>query len=225
VVGTVGDAGMGSGRVAALPRGNSVPLQRGTAVRNNRVGRSGWASPVATTVLIADPMRATRQRWATELTRDRTVRVLQADSVPAVLDLVADATGGQLALVSLGFRDAAPALIDQLCRVPWTRVIALAVSAEPGPLLDAVAAGASGILRGDAAGADAEPSARLGRLTARELEVLTLVADGHSNKSIAEQLTLSSLTVKSHLSRISRKFGTGDRAHQVALAMRAGLLR
>jgi DNA-binding CsgD family transcriptional regulator len=65
----------------------------------------------------------------------------------------------------------------------------------------------------------------LGRLTPRELEVLKLVADGRSNKWIAEELSLSALTVKSHLSRISRKLGTGERSHQVAVAMRAGVLR
>ncbi len=38
-------------------------------------------------------------------------------------------------------------------------------------------------------------------------------------------LSLSALTVKSHLSRIGRKLGTGDRAQMVALAMRAGVIR
>jgi DNA-binding CsgD family transcriptional regulator len=61
-------------------------------------------------------------------------------------------------------------------------------------------------------------------LTAREIEVLSLVADGRSNKWIAEELALSSLTVKSHLARISRKLGTGDRSHLVAIALRAGAI-
>jgi DNA-binding NarL/FixJ family response regulator len=62
-------------------------------------------------------------------------------------------------------------------------------------------------------------------LSAREVEVLQLVADGQSNKEIGEALSLSALTVKSHLSRIGRKLGTGDRAQMVALAMRAGVIR
>jgi len=62
-------------------------------------------------------------------------------------------------------------------------------------------------------------------LSAREVEVLQLVADGQSNKEIGEELSLSALTVKSHLSRIGRKLGTGDRAQMVALAMRAGVIR
>lgn len=62
-------------------------------------------------------------------------------------------------------------------------------------------------------------------LTAREVSVLRLVADGRSNREIGEHLTLSALTVKSHLARISRKVGTGDRAEMVAFAIRHDLLR
>ena len=42
---------------------------------------------------------------------------------------------------------------------------------------------------------------------------------------VGEQLGLSALTVKSHLARIARKLGTGDRAEMVAMAMRAGVVR
>jgi DNA-binding CsgD family transcriptional regulator len=59
----------------------------------------------------------------------------------------------------------------------------------------------------------------------RELEVLQLVADGHSNRDVGEQLGLSALTVKSHLARIARKLGTGDRAEMVVMALRAGAIR
>ena len=62
-------------------------------------------------------------------------------------------------------------------------------------------------------------------LSGREVEVLRLVADGQSNKQIGDELGLSALTVKSHLARIARKLGTGDRAEMVALAMRAGVIR
>lgn len=64
-----------------------------------------------------------------------------------------------------------------------------------------------------------------GELSAREVEVLKLVSDGQSNKQIGEALGLSALTVKSHLARIARKLGTGDRAEMVALSMRAGVIR
>ena len=61
-------------------------------------------------------------------------------------------------------------------------------------------------------------------LSAREVEVLQLVGDGRSNKEIGEVLGLSALTVKSHLARIARKLGTGDRAEMVVVAMRAGVV-
>lgn len=62
-------------------------------------------------------------------------------------------------------------------------------------------------------------------LSTREIEVLQAVAEGRSNKEIGDELGLSALTVKSHLARIARKLGTGDRAEMVALSMRAGLVR
>lgn len=62
-------------------------------------------------------------------------------------------------------------------------------------------------------------------LSDRELQVVQFVADGHTNRAIGEELNLSALTVKSHLSRIGRKLGTGDRAQMVAICMRAGLIR
>ena len=61
-------------------------------------------------------------------------------------------------------------------------------------------------------------------LSAREIQVLRLVADGRSNKAIGEAMGLSALTVKSHLARIARKLGTGDRAGLVATAMRTGII-
>jgi DNA-binding CsgD family transcriptional regulator len=58
----------------------------------------------------------------------------------------------------------------------------------------------------------------------RELQVLALVAEGRSNREIGDALALSPLTIKAHLARIGRKLDSGDRAHMVALAMRAGLI-
>jgi DNA-binding NarL/FixJ family response regulator len=61
-------------------------------------------------------------------------------------------------------------------------------------------------------------------LSGREVEVLTAVAEGLSNKQVGDRLGLSGLTVKSHLARIARKLGTGDRAEMVAIAMRSGVI-
>jgi DNA-binding NarL/FixJ family response regulator len=57
----------------------------------------------------------------------------------------------------------------------------------------------------------------LGALTAREREVLNLLARGHSNREIAEELVITNKTVKNHLSRIYEKIGAHSRAEAIAL--------
>ncbi|MCA1711745.1 MAG: response regulator transcription factor [Actinobacteria bacterium] len=74
-------------------------------------------------------------------------------------------------------------------------------------------------------GAQVEDAGDPSALTDRELEVLRLVADGLTNVEIADQLQMASLSVKSHLTRIGRKLGVGDRTQMVAAALRADLLR
>ena len=68
----------------------------------------------------------------------------------------------------------------------------------------------------------AEPSGPT--LSAREREVLKLIADGGSIPMIAKTLFLAPSTVKTHVQRLYEKLGVGDRAAAVAEAMRRGLL-
>src|SRR6476469_8630761 len=142
-------------------------------------------------------------------------------------------------------------LLADLRAAGWPRLVVLSAADDPYSVRAAFVAGAQGYLLKSASplvvadgvrrvldgGVYADPSVAsllaaglrggpqqdgVSELSGREIEVLRLVADGHSNKEIGETLGLSALTVKSHLARIARKLGTGDRAEMVAMAMRAG---
>ena len=81
--------------------------------------------------------------------------------------------------------------------------------------------GARGLPRGPRAATQKNPAG----LTARELEVLELVAQGLRNAQVAERLFLSRRTVDHHVSAILRKLGVGSRTEASAEAARLGLRR
>ena len=134
-----------------------------------------------------------------------------------------------------------------------TRVLMLSASGEPEVVYRAVQAGAAGYFRKEAdrdAILDAIAAVGAGRtavdpelqagvfdqirlrgtgeerpiLTAREREVLTLLAEGLSGPQIAERLIVALPTVKTHQARLYDKLGVSERAAAVAEAMRRGLL-
>lgn len=129
------------------------------------------------------------------------------------------------------------------------KVLILTTYDTDADILRAVEAGASGYLLKDAAPADlVEAVHRAARgetvlapvvaarlmnrmtqpgptLTARELDVLRLVAAGEPNRAIAKSLFVSEATVKTHLVHINEKLGTSSRSQAVARAREVGLLR
>ena len=160
-----------------------------------------------------------------------------------------------LCVLDLGLPDGSGLdLLVELRDAGWQRLVVLSAADDPYSVRAAFVAGAQGYLLKSASpvvvaegvrrvldgGVYADPSVAsllaaglrggpvdtgVSDLSGREVEVLRLVSDGKSNKQIGDDLGLSSLTVKSHLARITRKLGTGDRAEMVALAMRAGVIR
>jgi DNA-binding NarL/FixJ family response regulator len=62
------------------------------------------------------------------------------------------------------------------------------------------------------------------QLTARELDILKLIAQGNPNKEIAAQLSVREDTVKSHVSNILEKLGANDRTHAVTIGLKRGII-
>ena len=68
------------------------------------------------------------------------------------------------------------------------------------------------------------PAASLDAITGREREVLALIASGLSNSEIAERLSISEATAKTHVGHLLTKLNARDRVHLVILAFQAGLV-
>jgi len=135
-----------------------------------------------------------------------------------------------------------------LAAKPGIRIVVLTTYETDTSILSAIEAGASGYLlkaapqeeilagirsvaRGEVALAPSIAAMLVNRvkrpvvtLSARETEVLALVAQGHSNPAIAKQLYLSEATVKTHLIHAFEKLEVSDRTRAVTKAMELGLL-
>ena len=142
------------------------------------------------------------------------------------------------------------AAITELARLGNpARILVLTTYDTDSDVLPAIEAGATGYLlkdapredlfraveaaaRGEAVLSPAVASRLMGRmrepvretLSQRELEVLTLVARGSTNKEAAKKLFISEATVKTHLIHVYAKLGVKDRAAAVAVAFERGLL-
>jgi DNA-binding NarL/FixJ family response regulator len=102
--------------------------------------------------------------------------------------------------------------------------------AEPEEVGTAIRAAAVGEVHLDSAVARqltrrmAAPQVGLSALTAREREILALVAQGHSNREIAEQLVISERTARTHVSNVLSKLQLSSRTQAALLAIREGLI-
>jgi DNA-binding NarL/FixJ family response regulator len=102
--------------------------------------------------------------------------------------------------------------------------------ADPDEVATAVRAAAAGEVHLDPAVARqltrrlAAPQVGLTSLTAREREILTLVAQGHSNRDIAGRLVISERTARTHVSNVLTKLQLSSRTQAALLAIREGLI-
>jgi DNA-binding NarL/FixJ family response regulator len=190
-----------------------------TGVPAPRPGRSAALVVVATPALreaVAHTLRALGTRHVLEVSTVAEARIRAAAGV------------ADLCIAEAGLPDGSGiSLVRELRAAGWVRGMVLTTSDDPYSVRAAISAGVRSYLVSTASGAapvrtgDARGEG-VDSLSAREIQVLQLVADGKSNKDIGDELGRTALTVKSHLARIARKLGTGDRAEMVVTAMRAG---
>jgi two-component system response regulator NreC len=131
---------------------------------------------------------------------------------------------------------------------PGTQIVVLTMQNEPTYARDALAGGAIGYVLKEAADSElveavrraaaglgylnpalgarvaAQPTGPPDHLSERELDVLRLIALGHTNTEIAEKLYLSVRTVESHRARIQQKLELNSRAELVRYALEHGLI-
>ncbi|MGW0520018.1 response regulator transcription factor [Crossiella sp. NPDC003009] len=175
----------------------------------------------STVLLVGEP--SLRRTMAPRLTDLRVASVHQAASEAAALEFAALAGPCALAVVELAGPGAEGVrLVRELKSRGWPQVLVVVSVEEPWAVAAAFQAGAQGyLLRPGRTPPVPDP---VWELSNREIDVLRLVADGHSNKEIAAELGLSARTVDTHLWRIGRRLGSGDRALLVTLALRAGII-
>ena len=184
--------------------------------------------------LVVSSSPVTRAAVVRGLTALGAVEVSEAGSAAEARVRAAASGRRELLVVDLTLPDGSGlALLNELRSGGWTRGIVLSSADDVYTVRAALAGGARSFLvagQPASAGPGSLPGSRrpngsgAAGLSSREIEVLQLVSDGKTNKDIGTALGLSALTVKSHLARIARKLGTGDRAEMVVVALRAGVV-
>ena len=190
------------------------------------------------TALVVVPNPFAREALARSLRTAGARDILEAASGAEARVRARSGVSRELALVAGSLPDTAGAtLVADLRAAGWLHAVLLSPTDDPYAVRAALAAGARGylVVAPEQPGTQAavplpasasrySPRGLVSALSAREIEVLGLVSHGKSNKEVGDALGLSALTVKSHLARISRKLGTGDRAEMVVIALRAGVI-
>jgi two-component system, NarL family, response regulator NreC len=210
------------------------------------------AEPGVIRVLLADDHALMRRTLRLLLDEEHDIEVVaEAEDLASVMRHVAEHRPQAVAL-DLGITDGSNS--EAICllreRAPQTQIVIVTMEENPVFAQRALDAGAIGFVSKDLADEELPEAIRRAAhdeqyvsprislplenairavaedtLTVREIEVLRLIALGHTSVEIAQELALSPRTVETHRARILRKLGLTTRAELVAYALRRGLLR
>jgi two-component system, NarL family, response regulator NreC len=214
--------------------------------------RETHAEPADVTVIIADDHGVVRGGLRLLLPQEEGIHVVgEADDVPGVLRMV-EAQRPDVLVLDLNMPG--PSSIDAISEIrrlsPRTHVVVLTMQDDPAHARAALRAGADAYVLKETAEAELVAAvravttgqtylnpalgARIARapavpeapddLSAREVEVLRMIALGHTNAEIGNQLYLSVRTVETHRAHIQQKLGRTSRAELVRYALDRGLL-
>lgn len=199
-------------------------------------------------VLTADDHAVVRAGIAAMISSERDIEVVAEadDGAAAVLRHAEHAPDVTLMDLRMPYLDGVSAIIAIRMAAPGARILALTTYEGDADIHRALSAGACGYLMKDVHVADLVSAIRnavSGRrvipprvasalaeftpridLSAREVELLRLVAKGLGNKEIARVIGRSEGTVKVHLKNIHAKLGVDDRTEAVTLAMQRGII-
>jgi two-component system, NarL family, response regulator NreC len=227
----------------AVSRESRASARRLTAVPDPR----RETAPIR--ILLADDHAFVRRNLRALLDRESELEVVaEASDVPMVMRHVQVHRPQVLVLdVTMPGGSILSAIRELKVRAPETAIVVTTMLDDPRFAREALAAGAAGYVLKDSADRDLTEAVRRAArgesfvgpelapllasyagggdgLTKRELDVLRLIALGHTNVEIAGLLQLSVRTVETHRANIHRKLGLATRAELVRYALRRGLL-
>ena len=214
---------------------------RGVVVGNKASGKK------STSLLIIEEQDVLRQGLESILSREDDIDVVGSTaSTEEALDQV-DSLNPQIVVLGLSGADDGEDLFQTISEKADSKILILAPPGAEKDVAEAFKRGASGCLLTDVVAEDLIETIRLvakgkmvlpqeiaqktlierrqrsrsaPKVSARELEVLQLMAGGLSNREIAEELHLSEVTIKTHVSRILKKLGQKNRMSAILYAHR-----
>jgi two-component system, NarL family, response regulator len=196
-------------------------------------------------VMVADDHPMMREGISAALLAQGGIEIV-CNGAEAIADFARHRPDVSLVDLQMPVKDGLEAIIGIRALHPDARIVVLTTYSGDARVVAALKAGAAAYLLKDASGAalaqavrnvyrgasviapmvqrDVDNHHRADALSARELEVLRLAANGNSNRVIGEALSISEPTVKTHMSTILVKLGAGDRTHAVTLAVKRGYI-